>query len=138
MKIRYIVLIAIAVVLLLAATFLAQSLDIYSTQVVAVEKGSPIGISPFTDRVDFGDLPVGLGTSKIISLENAGSVPNKVYIYVTGSIAKFIKVKPSSAVTLAGGDKVEINLEIFVPESARPGQKFTGRIFIMRIPQALW
>ncbi|MFC1958957.1 hypothetical protein ACFLV6_03500 [Chloroflexota bacterium] len=138
MKKRYIVIIAVAVVLVLGATFLAQSLTMYSTQVVVVEKGSPVGIAPFTDRVDFGDMPAGLGTAKIINLENAGTVPNTIRVYVTGSIAKFITVEPDSSFTLEGEQALELNLNIYIPESSTPGQKFTGRIFILRIPRAMW
>ena len=137
MRKRYIVLIAVGMVLVLAVTFLAQALTIYPTQVVAKEKGEPLGIAPFTDRIDFGDIPRGSTITKTIKLENAGTVPNDVHVFVMGSIAKFIKVTPSS-ITLDEGEKADINLEIFIPESATPEQKFTGRVFILRLPKAVW
>ena len=137
MKKRYIALIVVAVVLVLAAAFFAQATTIYPAQVLVKEKGSPMGISPFTDRVDFGDIPQGGGLVKIIGLENGGTVPNDVRIYVQGSIAKFVEVRPSSC-TLEGGEKIEIHLDIFIPESATPEQRFTGRVIILRLPKALW
>ncbi len=137
MKTRYIALIAVGMVLILAITFFAQATTIYSAQVVAKEKGSPIGMAPFTDRVDFGDIPRGSSITKAIILENQGTFPNSIRVFVQGSIAKFIEVTPSSYI-LEAGETVEIKLAIFIPESATPEQKFTGRVIILRLPKRLW
>jgi hypothetical protein len=47
------------VILAIAVFFFFRSSTIYSTQVQAVKAGSTIGIAPFTDRVDFGEVPQG-------------------------------------------------------------------------------
>lgn len=137
MKKRYIALIAVAVVLVLVAVILAQATTIYSAQVIAGEEGSQIGIAPFTDRIDFGDIPVGVSITKDITLENHGSVDNNVKVFVMGSIGTFMEITPRSF-TLEAGEVQNVELALAMPMSAEPGQKFTGRVIILRIPRSLW
>ena len=137
MKKRYIVLIAVGVVLVLAATFFAQALTIYPAQVIAREKGEPIGIAPFTDRVDFGDVPQGATIAKMITLENEGSVHNYIRVFIIGSIGALVEVEPSS-LTLEEGESQDIVLRLTMPASAEPEKKFSGRVIILRLPKALW
>ena len=54
-----------------------------------------------------------------------------------GSIGAFIDIEPTS-VTLEEGERQDIYLRITVPASAEPGQKFTGRVIILRLPKRLW
>ena len=137
MKKRYIALIAVGVLVLLTVVFLVQALTIYPTQVIAREAGGAIGIAPFTDRVDFGDIPLGSTVGKVISLENAGTVPNYVAIFTLGSIGALVKVSPTS-LTLEPGDSQDIELSLTMPASATPEKKFTGWVFILRLPKAFW
>ncbi len=137
MKKRYIALIAVGVVLVLTIVFFVQATTIYSSQVIAKEKGSAIGIAPFTDRVDFGDIPLGLTVTKVISLENEGSTPNFIRVFIMGSISSLVDVEPSSF-TLEPGESRDIDLELTMPASAEPEKKFTGRVIILRLPKALW
>jgi len=124
-------------VLVLAITFFVQAMTTYSVQVVAKEKGSTIGFAPFTDRVDFGDIPQGSTIIRSITLENQGSVPNYIRVFIMGSVGAFIKVEPDSF-TLEAGEKQEIELELTMPASAEPEKKFTGRIIILQLPKRLW
>ncbi len=137
MKKRYIALIAVGVLVLLAVVFLVQALTIYPAQVIAKEMGSPIGIAPFTDRVDFGDIPQGSTMTKVISLENEGSTPNYIRVFVMGSIGNLVEVEPSS-LTLEEGESQDIELTLTMPASAEPEKKFSGRVIILRLPKALW
>lgn len=137
MKKRYIALITVAVVLVLAITFLVQALTIYPAQVIAKEAGSALGIAPFTDRVDFGDVPQGSIVAKELILENEGSIPNNIKVFIMGSIGAFIEVEPKSF-TLEAGERQEIELELTMPASAEPEKKFTGRVIILRLPKRLW
>lgn len=134
---RYIALIIVAVVLVLAVIFFAQATTIYSTQVVAAEKGSMLGIAPFTDRVDFGDVPVGTEINKTVTLTNEGSNPNNIKVFVMGGIGDFLEVEPRSF-TLEPGDQQDIIFTIDIPASAEPGHKFSGRIIILKLPKSLW
>lgn len=137
MKKRYIAFIALGVVLLLVVTFLFQATTIYSAQAVVKETGSPVGIAPFTDRIDFGDIPQGATVGRTLILENAGVVPNQVIIFVIGNIGDLVKLEPKS-VTLEPGEKAEVDFVLTMPPLAPVEKKYTGRVFILRLPKRLW
>ena len=137
MKKRYIAFIALGVLLLLAVTFIFQALTIYDSQVIAKEEGSPVGIAPFTDRIDFGDIPQGSSVGKTLILENAGAVPNQINIFVIGGIGDLIKVEPKS-VTLEPGESAEIDFRLTMPASAPVDKKYSGKVFILRLPLRIW
>ena len=137
MKKRYIAFIALGVVLLLAVTFLFQALTIYDTQVIAKKAGEPIGINPLTDRIDFGDIPQGQEVGKTLIMENAGTVPNQVNVFIIGSIGDLVKVQPGS-VTIEPGETKEVNFRLTMPASAPVEKKYTGKVFILRLPLRLW
>ena len=137
MKKRYIAFIALGVVLLLAVTFLFQALTIYDTQVIAKKAGEPIGINPLTDRIDFGDIPQGQEVGKTLIMENAGTVPNQVNVFIIGSIGDLVKVRPGS-LTIEPGEIKEVNFRLTMPASAPVEKKYTGKVFILRLPLRLW
>lgn len=134
---RYIALIALGILLLLAVTFLFQAMTIYPTQAIAKETGSPVGIAPFTDRIDFGDIPQGTSVSKTLVLENQGAVPNRIIIFVIGGIGNLVKVEPGS-LTLKEGETKEVKFRLTMPASATPERKYSGRVFVLRFPQRLF
>ena len=130
---RYLVLFALGFILVLVGTFLCQSTTIYSSQVIVVPSGAPIGINPLDDRVDFGDVPQGSSVGKTLNFENEGSLPNRVIVMVVGSIGDLVKVEPSSF-TLNQGDKQDVSLQLVMPESAEVEKKFSGRVVVLRFP----
>ena len=134
---RYIALIALGVLLLLASTFLFQAMTIYDSQVIAKEEGSAIGIAPFTDRIDFGDVPQGATVGKTLILENAGVIPNQINIFVIGSIGDLVKVNPGS-LSLEAGETKEVKFELTMPASVPVESKFSGKVFILRLPKRLF
>ena len=134
---RYIALIAVGVVLLLVVTFLFQALTIYDSQVIAKEEGGAIGMAPFTDRIDFGDIPQGATIGKTLILENMGTVPNQVNIFVIGNIGDLVEIVPSS-VTLEPGESAEVDFQLTMPASAPVEKKYTGKVFVLRLPRRLF
>ena len=134
---RYIALIAVGVLLLLAATFLFQATTIYSAQAVVKETGSPVGIAPFIDRIDFGDIPQGAVVGRTLIMENAGVVPNQVNFFIIGNIGDLVDIVPSS-VTLEPGEKAEVDFVLTMPVSAPVEKKYTGKVFVLRLPLRLW
>ncbi len=137
MKKRYIAFIALGVLLLLTVTFLFQSLTIYDSQVIVKEAGGAIGVAPFTDRIDFGDVPQGVTIGKTLILENAGAVPNKINIFIIGGIGDLVKVDPGS-VTLEPGESAEVDFRLTMPASAPLEKKYSGRVFVLRLPLRAW
>ena len=136
-KKRYIAIIALGVLLLLVVTFLFQALTIYDTQVIVKAAGDPIGMAPFTDRIDFGDVPQGEGVGKTLIMENEGAVPNQVVVFVIGNIGDLVTVNPES-VSLEPGEKVEVDFDLSMPVSATPEKKYTGKVFVLRLPKRLF
>jgi len=134
---RYIALIALGILLLLAVTFLFQALTIYDTQVIAKATGESIGMAPFTDRIDFGDIPQGEGVGKTLIMVNEGSVPNQVMIFIIGNIGDLVTVNPDS-VSLAPGETVEVDFDLSMPVSAPPEKKYSGKVFVLRLPKRLF
>jgi hypothetical protein len=134
MKKIYIVIFVVVFLLAIAGVFFGRATTIYSAQVVVTEKGSNIGMAPFTDRVDFGDIPQGSGVSKTITLDNLGDNDNNIKVYTMGSIWSFIDIEPGASFTLGGGQSQDIVLKMLIPETAPVGKKYTGRIFILRLP----
>ncbi|MBN1368057.1 MAG: hypothetical protein JW967_09035 [Dehalococcoidales bacterium] len=134
MKTRYIVIFVVVFILIIAGVFLGRATTSYAAQVVVTEKGSQIGIAPFTDRIDFGDIPQGTGISKTVTLENMGANNNHIRIYRWGGIWSFVKIDPGTSFVLEGGETQDIKMSITIPETATVGDKFTGRIFILQLP----
>jgi len=134
---RYIVLIAVGVLLLLVVTFLFQATTIYDSQVIAKKAGEPIGIAPFTDRIDFGDIPQGGKMGKTLILENVGTVPNQVYVFIIGNIGDLVKVEPGS-VSLEPGERAEVDFSLTMPALAPVNKKYSGKVFVLRLPKRLW
>jgi hypothetical protein len=137
MKRRYIALIAVAVVLVLVVVFLVPTLTIWPVQAIAEAKGGVLTGTPFTDRVDFGKVPLGAITVKVAYLENTSKVPNYVKVFVFGSVSGMVKVSPNPF-TLEKGERRDIKLTLTMPDSAETGKKFTGKVVILHLPKRLW
>lgn len=130
---RYLVLAAVGMLLVLVGVFFYQATTIYPSQVIVKPAGEAIGINPFVDRVDFGDVPQGAAVSKVLSFTNEGTVPNQVRIYIMGGVGQFVKVEEKSF-TIQPGEKRSIKFELIMPPSATPEEKFSGRVIVVRIP----
>jgi hypothetical protein len=124
----------VIVILAVAIFFFAHSTNIYSARVVTVEAGGSIGMAPFTDRIDFGDVPQGTSVTKTVSLKNNGNSSNTIKVYVLGSISQLIDVVPGKSFELAAGKSQDIDFKLSMPASAPVGKKFTGRIIILKLP----
>lgn len=136
-KKRYVLLIALAVILILAVTFFLRTLTIYSSQVIVKAEGEPLGFAPFEDRIDFGDIPQGDTVGKTLIVQNAGTVPNKISVFMIGGITDLVKYEPHSF-ELQPGETVEVKFQLTMPASATPGRKYSGKVLIFRLPQRLW
>jgi threonine/homoserine efflux transporter RhtA len=134
MKKWHVVLTVVVALLGIAIYFFLTSSNIYSAQAVAVEAGGPIGMAPFTDRIDFGDIPQGQGVTKTVVLENTGDNDNSIKIWVMGSIGQMIDVKPGKSFELKAGSTQDVDFIFNMPVSTPVGKKFTGRIIILKLP----
>ena len=134
---RYLVLIGLGVLIILVGTFLFQSVTRYTTQVIVAAPGAPLGINPLQDRIDFGDIPVGQEVTKTLILENLGGVDNYIAIFIVGGVGDLVKVEPNFF-TLVSGQRMDVQFRLSMPDSAPVDQKFSGRVFIFRLPKGLF
>jgi len=134
MKKWQIILAVVVVILAIAVFFLWRSSNIYSAQVVTVAAGENIGIAPFTDRIDFGDVPQGDNITKTVTLTNDGSNSNSIKIYILGSISQMITVSPGKSFSIGAGKTQDIVFQLAMPATSPVGKKFTGRIIILNMP----
>lgn len=126
--------VVVVIILAVAIFFLTRITTMYSTQVVVIEAGGSIGVAPFTDRVDFGDVPQGDSISKTIILENNGDNNNTIKVYILGSISQLIEPTPGYSFEINAGQTKNLVLSLSMPASAPVGKKFTGRIIILKLP----
>ena len=134
---RYLVLIAVGVLFILIGTFLFQSTTTYRSQVIVAAPGAAIGINPLEDRIDFGDIPVGQQVAKTLILENTGGVDNYIAIYIMGSIGDFVEIEPNFF-TLKGGEQADVQCLLSLPQTAPVDKKYSGRVFVLRLPKGLF
>jgi hypothetical protein len=131
---RYIVAIAVIAFVLVIASFLGQAATIYSAQAVAKGPTDAIGIAPFTDRVDFGDVPAGSSVGKQIFLENEGDNDSSIRVFVVGPIGDLVKIEPGDSFNIRSGENLRVNLRLTMPASAFSGSEFKGKVVILRLP----
>jgi len=129
------------VVLVLVALFLVfecGSTTTYSAtvQVMPRTDENVIGISPYTDRLDFGDLPQGGSATLSVTLENGGPVPTRMVIVATGDIRQFIKMSDAFFL-LQPGDEATVEFTAVVPGTAEP-KRYSGKVYVIRTPWPPW
>lgn len=134
MKKKYVILVVVVALLTIITYLFLTSSNIYSAKAVAVEAGSPIGMAPFTDRVDFGDIPQGERVTKTVVLENTGDNDHSIRIWIIGSVGQMIDVEPGKSFKLKAGTNQDVNFIFSMPDSAPEGKKYTGRIIIFQFP----
>ena len=106
----------------------------YSVQAVAVEAGNTAGKAPATERLDFGDVAQGEQVSKTIVLENTGDNDRSIRIFMIGSIGKMMDVEPATSFELEAGTSQDVDFVFNMPDSAREGKKYSGRVIIVELP----
>jgi len=70
-------------------------------------------------------------------MENAGTVPNQVNVFIIGDIGDLVKVQPDS-LTIEPGETKEVNFRLTMPASAPVDKKYSGKVFVLRLPLRLW
>ncbi len=104
--------------------------SIHSAQMFVVEDRL-IGIPP-PNEFDFGDVPMGVGIERGLTLKNGSPVPTRVTIFVTGNIRDFVEIE-DAFFTLRPGEERTIILEGRALVGAEP-KKYTGRVVVVQTP----
>ena len=109
--------------------------SLHSAQMYVVDDRG-IGIPPPTEELDFGDVPLGVGMERKLTLENSSPIPTRVAIFAIGGIRDFIEIE-DAFFTLGPGDDRTIVLEARSLVGAEP-KKYTGRVVVVQTPWLPW
>jgi hypothetical protein len=125
----------IAMILLAWSGVAVSSTTMYSATVLVTGEGA-IGLPPPTDTLDFGDLSAGLNMTRKMTLTNDGHFDSYVAIIVTGGIRDFLSVSDAFFVLDKGEERT---VEFTVRPPINAGEKrYSGRVFIVRMPWTPW
>ena len=107
--------------------------DKYQAQVLVIEGKGKVGVNPTAEKLDFGDLSGDTSAARYITL-NAGGMDTYIYIWKFGSIAELMKLNDNNF-TMEKGDEKKLELSVYMPLSAPVGEKYTGRVWIFKVPR---
>jgi hypothetical protein len=125
----------IAAILFVWSGVAVSSTTMYSATVLVTGEGG-IGLPPPTDTLDFGDVSPGFNMSRKLTLTNDGHFDSYVAIIVTGGIRDFLSVDDAFFVLDKGEERT---VEFKVRPPANAGEKrYSGRVFIVRMPWTPW
>lgn len=103
---------------------------------VNVKEGENIlGVNPFSDNLDFGDLSRNNGMTRFISLKSDGSMPTYIAVFQIGEISDLVKLDKNFFI-LQNGKEARLRFEISIPPSAI-AKKYSGQVWIFRIPKLI-
>ena len=109
--------------------------DKYKAQVLVIEGEKKVGVNPTTEKLDFGDLSADTSAVRYVTL-NAGGIDTYVHVLKFGSIAELVKLSENSF-TMKKGNEKKLEFSLYMPPSAPIGEKYTGSIWIFKIPK-IW
>jgi hypothetical protein len=131
-KILWIV-IGVIVLVLAVQVVLAQK---FTATVLPIEGEKKVGVNPTTEVLDFGDLSHDTSAVRTITLKSGGSRDTYVYIMTFGSLSDLIKISENNFV-LKGGQEKKVEFSVYMPVSAKTGQRMNARVWIFKLPK-LW
>lgn len=114
-----------------AVQYLAAEKYAASVGIVGESEAATTSVSP--DGVDFGSLARGGSAVRFMTIENSGGGDVYVKVLKSGSIARFLSIRPDSFVLRPGEtEKVEVLLEA---ASDAAEKEYQGKIMIFRFPK---
>jgi hypothetical protein len=109
------------------------SAEKYEAVVNVIGENGEMKTNPLTDKLDYGDLPKGNSSMRMITIKNKGRSNIYVKIIKTGEIADLLEINKNNFI-LHPGEEDKIELSIRVPANA--GQKkYDGAIIIFKFPK---
>ena len=107
--------------------------DKYQAQVLVIEGEKKVGVNPTTEKLDFGDLSGDTSATRLVTMK-AGGMDTFVHISKFGGVSELIKVSENNFV-MKKGDQKKLEFAMYMPSSAPVGSKYTGWVFIFKIPK---
>lgn len=129
---RLLQVLVVVLLILIGSQYFNASKFPAQVQVISEDR---IGVNPTDEKMDFGDLPRGKASVRVVNLENAGSLDNYVLVWKRGEIAELIKLSNNNF-TLEKKSKTKLEFRLAVPESAE-NRYYKGSVVIFKFPK-LW
>lgn len=130
----------ILIVVFLFVFYVTLDANKYRMQVLVIEGDGVVGVNPTSELLDFGDMSLGTESVRTVTMKNGTFMPMYVLVWKMGKLSEITKVtnkvsgEPSSAFKLTPDTEVKIDFSVRMPASAKIGDKYTGRVFIFKIP----
>ena len=122
----------VALILVIALVQVAVA-DRYQAQVLVIEGEGKVGVNPTTDKLDFGDLSGDTSAARYVTLRSGG-MDTYIAVWKFGSIAELIKLSDNNF-TMEKGDEKRLEMSVYMPLSAPVDKKYTGQVWIFKIPK---
>ncbi len=123
----------VLIIVFLGVFYIVLDANKYSAQVLVIEGEGRVGINPTTESLDFGDLSRGTSAIRRVGIENQTPIPMWIAVVRVGKISELMDLN-KNYFTLSPRSADRIEFTVYMPASAQVGSKYTGRVFIFRIP----
>ena len=130
----------ILIVVFLFVFYVVLDANKYSMQVLVIEGEGRVGVNPTTELLDFGDMSKGTTAVRTVTLNNGTFMPMQVLVWQMGGITDLVDItfkedgRPYESFKLKSDTEVKLDFAANMPASVQPGTKYTGRVFIFKIP----
>jgi len=117
----------------LFAFYVTLDANKYRAELNVIEGEGKVGVNPTSESLDFGDLSRGSQAVRKVKLANGTGMPVYIVVWKFGSLSELMTID-HNYFRLASHDETEINFATYVPASAGVGTKYTGRVYLLKIP----
>jgi len=130
----------ILLVIFLFVFYVALDANKYAMQVLVIEGEGKVGVNPTQELLDFGDMSKGTTAVRTVTLQNGTFMPMKILVWQLGGITDLVDIafkedgRPYESFKLKPDTEVKLDFVANMPASVQPGTKYTGRVFILKIP----
>lgn len=124
------------VIVLVIIWFIAiqvMAAETYDMVVNVKEEENIMGVNPLAENLDFGDLSRGLGSTRLVTLNNSSGGDRYILIWKRGEISDMVDLSENNF-TLESGEEVKLEFTITIPPSAEARQ-YKGKATIFRWPK---
>lgn len=120
-------------ILVLFLFYVTLDANKYQAVVQVVDGEGKVGVNPTTERLDFGDLSRGTSAVRTVTVKNGTFMPMYVVAVKTGDISDLMDID-TNYFRLTSGKEQRIELQTYIPASAVVDKKYSGRVYLFKIP----
>ncbi|TSC69982.1 MAG: hypothetical protein G01um101470_912 [Parcubacteria group bacterium Gr01-1014_70] len=127
------VLASLFALVVLALLYITLDANKYRAEVRVIEGEGKVGVNPTTELLDFGDLSRGSSAVRRVHIANNTGIPMWIAVIRAGSITDLMRPDKNYFVINPHTEET-IEFTAYMPASGEIGAKYTGRVFVFRIP----